>query len=252
MDAVLEKYGQLLLERSWSWRHAEVEQGPTHENKVKQHFWPFGYFLSCERTQQYECEMQKIRRCMHTDTHIRDSRSSSTSGNKLVRKASDKRARAHCPGIRDEQRCENVTTNSRWSPNVTFPLHSDTPPFLLLCSYFPSFESVSPSLLPFFLHFHCSPLILQQCFTFISSKGQRWEESERVSFFFLIFLKLCSFPLCPSLLSVLPWSSPVDSSIHVQYLSIHPFTYHINLNGSWSLGQQDNQPGELFFTFSHF
>lgn len=37
-------------------------------------------------------------------------------GNKLV--SSDKRASAHCSGIRDEQRCENVTTNSLWSPNV--------------------------------------------------------------------------------------------------------------------------------------
>lgn len=60
---------------------------------------------------------------------FRGSRSSSS--NKLVRKAGDKWAPAHCPGIRDEQRCENVTTNGPCSPNVTFPVHAIPLPFLL-------------------------------------------------------------------------------------------------------------------------
>lgn len=68
-----------------------------------------------------DAENPKLHAHRHTKQHIRRC---SSSGDKLVRKAGDKRPRAHCPGIREEQRCENVTTNSPWSPNVTFPLYS--------------------------------------------------------------------------------------------------------------------------------
>lgn len=82
---------------------------------------------------------KKIRCSLHTNTHIGGSRGSSRSSNKLVRKAGDKWARAHCPGIRDEQRCENVTTNSFWSSNVTFPLYFTLPPISQICFCFPPF-----------------------------------------------------------------------------------------------------------------
>lgn len=112
-----------------------------------------------------DAENPKLHAHRHTKQHIRRC---SSSGDKLVRKAGDKRPRAHCPGIREEQRCENVTTNSPWSPNVTFPLYS-TP--------LPARYSV---LLP-----PLSYLTLSVCFLCTSS------------FFFTIY---CSFPLCPLLL----------------------------------------------------
>lgn len=64
----------------------------------------------------------------HKYTHIKGSKGSNRSSSELVSKVGDKRARAHCPSIRDEQRCENVTTNSSWSPNVTFPLQPTSLP----------------------------------------------------------------------------------------------------------------------------
>ena len=108
----------------------------------------------------------------HTNTHIRGSRCSSRSGNKLVRKAGDKRARAHCPGIRDEQRCENVTTNSPWSPNVTSPLSSTPLP-----------SSCSAPVFPLFLI----------CFAFSFSFAL-------FPIYSLLFTVNCPSPLCPLLL----------------------------------------------------
>ena len=96
-------------------------------------------FLS--RMKRSSISSVRCRRSMHTVTHIMGSRSSSSS-DKLVRKAGDKRGRAHCPGIRDEQRFANVTTNSPWSPNITFPLYSTHIPssysvLVLSLSYLP-------------------------------------------------------------------------------------------------------------------
>lgn len=125
--------------------------------------------------------------CMGTQTHIRGSRCGSRSGNKLVRKAGDKRARAHCPRIRDEQRCENVTTNSLWSPNVTSPLYSTPLPssYSAPVSFFSNLPSFT-----FFFHLRTpfrrvllfsslspsAPLSsFDTAFLFIFSKGQTGE-----------------------------------------------------------------------------
>lgn len=165
----------------------------------------------------------------HTNTHIRGSRCSSRSGNKLVRKAGDKRARAHCPGIRDEQRCENVTTNSPWSPNVTSPLYSTplpssysvpvSPLFNLLLFLFFSlhfFPSTHHTLLFSSLSSSAPPLILWQCFPFhlLERTDRGREQSKRIS-----------FPNSAPLLSVLPLLYALlffSSSIHPGiYLPIH-------------------------------
>lgn len=162
----------------------------------------------------------------HTNTHIRGSRCSSRSGNKLVRKAGDKRARAHCPGIRDEQRCENVTTNSPWSPNVTSPLYSTPLPSSSSAPVSPLFNL---SLFLFFLctffhpltSFHHTLLFFALCFPFHLLKrtdGGR-EQSKRIRVFLTLLISPLPFlHLCPPLI--------------LSYL-IHPFS--ISSSASWSL-----------------
>lgn len=122
-------------------------------------------------------------------------RSSCREGNRLVKKAGDKRARARCPGIRDEQRCENVTTNSLWSPNVTFPLPVPDPAFNPNRFWF-LLSLIFPACFIFSVHFFfpsaqfgsqtlqhqlCTPAVLSppsSAFLFISSKGEK-EENNR-------------------------------------------------------------------------
>lgn len=122
----------------------------------------------------------------HTNTHM--SNRSCSSSNKLVGKAGEKWARAHCPGIRDEQRCENVTTNSPRSPNVTFPLHSLTLPSS--CLFLGSLLSNPPLLpfsstrliLPYAALFLCPPLLSSHPLTLLSflspQKGREGKEAE--------------------------------------------------------------------------
>lgn len=179
-----------------------------------------------------------------THTHIRSSRGSSRRRNKLVRKAGDKRARAHCPGIRDEQRCENVTTNSSWSQNVTSPLCSTPLP--------PSYPApVSPppnlSLLLFFL---CTSFHLLTSFPCTLLSSSLWSSAPLSSFDIPLFSspqkgREGSFLNSAPLISAIP-SSLSSSYIHLcsffsvvhpyMYLSIHPTS--ISFCESWSFGQQ--------------
>ena len=154
----------------------------------------------------------------HTNTNIRGSRSRSS--NKLVRKAGDKRGRAHCPGIRDEQRCENVTTNSPCSPNVTFPVHSVTPPFLLLVSCLPLFCPLSLLTSCFYHRQFFSSLSssatlssLDIAFIFMSTKEQR-EQNIRV------YVTVPIFTHSSCLLPYIPFFSPVH---WFRYTCIHSF-----------------------------
>lgn len=169
------------------------------------------------------------------------------SGNKLVRKAGDKQARAHCPGIREEQRCENVTTNSPWSPNVTSPLHSTPLPpshsapvsplsnlplfhFFFLCT---SFHPLRPLL---------SPLILWQRFPFhLLNRADGGKEQSKIISVSLTLLLSSASPW-PWFFSICSPKAPFFSQV---YSFKHTFIYSsvfYQPSGSWSLGQPDEFP----------
>lgn len=126
------------------------------------------------------------------------------------------------------------------------PFHSTPPPSLPPCASLLLFSlCTSFHLLP---SFHLTLLFsslsssaplssLDTVFLFISSTGQRQEENRVKE---SEFSKLCSSPLCPSLISIL--YSLLYSSLFIHpfmYLSIHP-SIHQHLS-SRSLGQQGNQ-----------
>lgn len=114
--------------------------------------------LTCIYTEIAFCAPKKER----TSQPQHSSRCRSRLGNKLV--SSDKWASAHCSGIRDEQRCENVTANSLWSPNVTSSLclvlrcSGPLPLFFVFISFFHSSSCLFPTELCSFL-FLCPPII---------------------------------------------------------------------------------------------
>lgn len=139
----------------------------------------------------------------------------------------DKWARAHCPGISDEQRCENVTTNSPWSPNVTFPLYSTALPSsysvlvsllsnhpLLFFSLFALLSIYSPlfTIHCFFLFF--DPLTIQLFFS-SPQKGREGKRGQK-SVFLTQLLSSC-FPSKPS--PIFPPHTPLHFFIY--FIHIH-------------------------------